>query len=314
MYGQNTFLDIPTGGGKTLAFWYPLFYHWQPGVTAKDAQKIILVLGPLSRLLVSQAEGLNAIGVPAIAMTAETKDLDTAFKVHIFIHLFNSVFLTRSQNFGNGKYRVGFLGPEMALSGDFTKQVINNATFQDSITAVVVDEAHNISEWGTDDFRPAFSNISQLLARLPGQIPCIAASATVPPEVIDDIADKLGFGNDYERVSVTNEKKNVALSVRTLQHPRDSYADLLFLFPIGGTKSEDFPQTLIYVNSRQEAEHIQDFLRKHCPEYIPTVAFEFYHRYVSEDRKAEIEKAIKSGKLRGVSATDALGMVRFPHT
>ncbi|KAJ3924178.1 MAG: hypothetical protein NXY57DRAFT_876227, partial [Lentinula lateritia] len=52
--GKNTFLDIPTGGGKTLAFYYPLFYHWQPGQTSKKSQKTILVLGPLSRLLGSQ--------------------------------------------------------------------------------------------------------------------------------------------------------------------------------------------------------------------------------------------------------------------
>lgn len=38
LLGKNTFLDIPTGGDKTLSFYYPLFYHWQPGVTAKKAE------------------------------------------------------------------------------------------------------------------------------------------------------------------------------------------------------------------------------------------------------------------------------------
>ncbi|KAF8829544.1 hypothetical protein HHX47_DHR3000514 [Lentinula edodes] len=292
--GKNTFLDIPTGGGKTLAFYYPLFYHWQPGQTSKKSQKTILVLGPLSRLLGSQAAALNKVGVPAVAMTRETKDLDIVLK-----------------DFGSAKYRVGFAGPEMALSPKFHQLVLENPDFQCSITAVVVDEAHNISEWGTEDFRPEFSRISSLLGRLPAGVPVIAASATVPPEVILDIQDKLGFGRDSECISVSNEKLNVALSVRTLQHPRDSFADLLFLFPSSGATAMDFIQTIIYVNSRQEAERIQDFLRQHSPEYISYVSFEFYHRYISEDRKAIIEEAIANGTLRGTAATDALGMASF---
>lgn len=164
------------------------------------------------------------------------------------------------QDFGSAKYRVGFAGPEMALSPKFHQLVLENPDFQCSITAVVVDEAHNISEWGTEDFRPEFSRISSLLGHLPAGVPVIAASATVPPEVILDIQDKLGFGRDSECISVSNEKLNVALSVRTLQHPRNSFADLLFLFPSSGATAMDFIQTIIYVNSCQEAEQIQDFL------------------------------------------------------
>lgn len=74
------------GGGKTLAFYYPLFYHWQPGIS-NQSQKTILVLGPLNRLLGSQADSLNAIGVPAVAMTQETADLDESLKVCIGVYL-----------------------------------------------------------------------------------------------------------------------------------------------------------------------------------------------------------------------------------
>lgn len=54
LQGRTTILDIPTGGGKTLAFWYPLFYHWTPGDTRKEFQKIFLVIGPLPGLMESQ--------------------------------------------------------------------------------------------------------------------------------------------------------------------------------------------------------------------------------------------------------------------
>lgn len=80
--GINTFLDIPTGGGKTMAFYYPLFYHWKPGDTSRKSQKIVLVLGPLSRLMGEQAENLSKRGVPAVAITRETKDLESVLQVY----------------------------------------------------------------------------------------------------------------------------------------------------------------------------------------------------------------------------------------
>lgn len=83
LLGKNTFLDVPTGGGKTLSFYYPLFYHWQPGSKTKKSQKIILVIGPLSGLMKSQARDLVRIGVPAVALTRETEDLEKELKVTI---------------------------------------------------------------------------------------------------------------------------------------------------------------------------------------------------------------------------------------
>ncbi|KAK7002049.1 p-loop containing nucleoside triphosphate hydrolase protein, partial [Favolaschia claudopus] len=57
--GISTIMDVPTGGGKTIAFWYSLFYHWWPGNVDKDSQKIVLVVEPLVALLEEQAKTLN---------------------------------------------------------------------------------------------------------------------------------------------------------------------------------------------------------------------------------------------------------------
>jgi superfamily II DNA helicase RecQ len=74
--GISTLLDVPTGGGKTIAFWYALFYHWQPGNMDDEAQKIVLVIGPLIALLQSQARTLNEKGIPAVAIIGGSKDLE----------------------------------------------------------------------------------------------------------------------------------------------------------------------------------------------------------------------------------------------
>jgi superfamily II DNA helicase RecQ len=84
--GISTLLDIPTGGGKTLAYWYPLFYYWAPGNTEEDCQKIVLVVGPLTALMQSQASSLAEKGVPAIAITSTSENPEQLLKVSFFLH------------------------------------------------------------------------------------------------------------------------------------------------------------------------------------------------------------------------------------
>ncbi|TDL14250.1 hypothetical protein BD410DRAFT_809883 [Rickenella mellea] len=70
--GSDCILDVPTGVGKTLAFWLPLLHFWQPGITAAHSQKMVLVISPLTALMQSQATELNKTGIPAVAICAET--------------------------------------------------------------------------------------------------------------------------------------------------------------------------------------------------------------------------------------------------
>jgi superfamily II DNA helicase RecQ len=79
--GISTFLDVPTGGSKTLAFWYALFYHWQPGNFDEDCQKIVLVVGPLVVLMEEQAKTLNEKDIPTIAITGNTPNLEKRLTV-----------------------------------------------------------------------------------------------------------------------------------------------------------------------------------------------------------------------------------------
>lgn len=105
----------------------------------------------------------------------------------------------------------------MALSAQFHEKVLLADPFQDNVICLGIDESHCISEWGTDDFRPEFSRISKLIARMPSGVPILAASSTMPRDVITDIQHKLGLPQDCARIAVSNEKPNIALSVRILQ-------------------------------------------------------------------------------------------------
>ncbi|KAJ7431008.1 P-loop containing nucleoside triphosphate hydrolase protein [Mycena galericulata] len=203
--GISTILDIPTGGGKTLAYWLPLFYYWAPGNTENDCQKI--------------AAGLVEKAIPAVALTSESKDPEQILK---------------ASDIGANKYRIVLVSPEMAVTSKFHEVVLSSKAFSDNIISQVIDEGHCISEWGNDDFRPEFSKLDILLGRLPSGLPVVVGSATMPRDVILDIQLKLRRSG-FARVSVSNEKKNIALSVRIMQHPQDSFADLMTLFPRDST-------------------------------------------------------------------------------
>jgi superfamily II DNA helicase RecQ len=196
----------------------------------------------------------------------------------------------------------------MALNDKFHKTVLRSKGLQENAIGLIIDEGHSISEWGVDDFRPKYSDLGSLRARLPPGLPILIASATTPPLVKNDIVNKLGIINDYQNIDVSNQKMNVALSLRVLQHPQGTHADLLTIFTSTINKLEDFPQTIIYVNSRPEAEQIESFLRENAPSYMPQKKIEFYHRMIDEERKRLIEAQIMSGELCIIIATDALGM------
>ncbi|KAK7029253.1 hypothetical protein R3P38DRAFT_2524765, partial [Favolaschia claudopus] len=161
------------------------------------------------------------------------------------------------------KFRVALVSPELAVGKSFHEHVLKLATFQQNNIGLIIDELYAVEEWGTDDFRPAYGELATLLKRMPTGTPLIMASATLPPLLLTSIVHKLGVGSNHQHVAFSNQKGNVALSVRIMQHAQGTYADLFTLLARYFASPADFPQTLIYVNSRKEAEEIQDFFRRH---------------------------------------------------
>lgn len=79
--GKTTVYDVPTGGGKTLAFWYPLFYDWDDRDMISTSQNVVLVVSPLNALMNSQAEALQEKGIPALAVNSEGSKIEDIFEV-----------------------------------------------------------------------------------------------------------------------------------------------------------------------------------------------------------------------------------------
>lgn len=107
----------------------------------------------------SQAKSLNDRRVPAVAITSTSGDMERALMVRAKTTVLTLASTVGPQDLGGNKYRVGFLGPELAISSQFHEKVLNKKSFSDNIISLVIDEAHCVSEWGTEEFRPDFAKV-----------------------------------------------------------------------------------------------------------------------------------------------------------
>ena len=116
--GRDTVAILPTGAGKSLCYQLPALVR--DGLT--------VVVSPLIALMKDQVDQLLAAGVSATFLNSS---------------LDGSTFHKRSQELGNGHYKLLYVAPERLMLTDFLERLA-----QWNVRSLVVDEAHCISEWG----------------------------------------------------------------------------------------------------------------------------------------------------------------------
>ncbi|MBR6180494.1 MAG: DNA helicase RecQ [Prevotella sp.] len=182
--GNDTFVLMPTGGGKSLCYQLPSLIM----------EGTAIVISPLIALMKNQVDVINGI--------SEEEGV-----AHYLNSSLNKAAIDQVKNdILNGKTKLLYVAPESLNKDDnveFLKQV--------KISFYAIDEAHCISEWG-HDFRPEYRNIRPTIQRI-GVAPVIALTATATDKVRTDIKKNLGIIDAKEFNSSFN-RPNLYYEVR----------------------------------------------------------------------------------------------------
>lgn len=222
--GNDTFVLMPTGGGKSLCYQLPSLLM--------DGTAI--VVSPLIALMKNQVDVINGI--------SETSGL-----AHYLNSSLNKAALQQVyDDVHSGRTKLLYVAPESLNKED------NLSFFQSfKISFYAVDEAHCISEWG-HDFRPDYRNIRPTINRI-GNAPVIALTATATDKVRSDIKKSLGIIDAKEFKSSFN-RPNLYYEVR--QKGKDIDKQIIKYI-----KQNEGKSGIVYCISRKKVEELAAVLK-----------------------------------------------------
>ncbi|MGB5666106.1 MAG: DNA helicase RecQ [Maribacter sp.] len=231
--GKNTFVIMPTGGGKSLCYQLPALM--QEGTA--------IVVSPLIALMKNQVDAIRGIS-----------------SEHGIAHVLNSSLNKTEvkqvkEDIVNGITKLLYVAPESLTKEeyvDFLKSV--------KVSFVAIDEAHCISEWG-HDFRPEYRNLRSIVSRLGDDIPIIGLTATATPKVQEDIIKNLGIA-DAKVFKASFNRANLFYEVRTKTANVDT--DIIRFVKQNAGKSG-----IIYCLSRKRVEELAQVLQVNGVSAVP---------------------------------------------
>ncbi|EDO06502.1 ATP-dependent DNA helicase RecQ family protein [Babesia bovis T2Bo] len=168
---RDTFVVMPTGGGKSLCFQLPVVYD---GMLRTGGVTVVVM--PLVSLIQDQIKRLNTLGIPCNALVGEISYSD------------REVVFEDIRSRGEGSC-VLFVTPERITTSKAVLQVFRNLESQNRLSRFVIDEAHCVSEWG-NDFRPDYKAMGLFKHEFPN-VPVCALTATATPQVVADVCAEL---------------------------------------------------------------------------------------------------------------------------
>ncbi|MEI7798637.1 MAG: DNA helicase RecQ [Opitutaceae bacterium] len=258
---QDVFALLPTGGGKSLCFQLPALLR--PGLT--------VVVSPLIALMKDQVDQLQAAGVAATYLNS-TLSADEA--------------RSRLSGLHRGEWRLLYVAPERLMLDNWQA---NLKAW--NVTALAIDEAHCISEWG-HDFRPEYRQIAKLRDLLPG-VPVMALTATATGRVRDDIIKHLRLTGPHTFVASFNRPN---LSYRVI--PKDQPAKQIINF----VRTRETESGIIYCASRATAERVAESLAGRGFLARP------YHAGLDAAERSRNQELFLRDETRIICATIAFGM------
>ncbi len=230
---NDTFVIMPTGGGKSLCYQLP----------ALMSEGTAIVVSPLIALMKNQVDAIRSIS-----------------SEHGIAHVLNSS-LNKSEiaqvkaDIEAGITKLLYVAPESLVKEEYA-----NFLKTQTISFLAVDEAHCISEWG-HDFRPEYRNLRRIIGTIGSNIPIIGLTATATPKVQEDILKNLGISG-ANTFKASFNRPNLYYEVR----PKTANVEMDIIRFI---KQNDGKSGIVYCLSRKRVEELAQALQVNGIKAVP---------------------------------------------
>ncbi|MFD3158383.1 DNA helicase RecQ [Haloimpatiens sp. FM7330] len=220
--GNDTFVIMPTGGGKSLCYQIP----------AMILEGITIVVSPLISLMKDQVDTLNNLGIPAACINSSisTKEVD------------NTIEKAR-----DGEYKLLYVAPERLEVNSFI-DLLNSL----EISQIAIDEAHCVSQWG-HDFRTSYRVIAPVINTLRKRPIISAFTATATENVKEDIIKLLTLKSPNTYVTGF-DRKNLCFRVIKNENKKD--------FILKYVEDNNNTSGIIYAATRKEVDNLYELLKQ----------------------------------------------------
>jgi len=230
---KNTFVIMPTGGGKSLCYQLPALM--QEGTA--------IVVSPLIALMKNQVDAIRGVS-------------NENGVAHVLNSSLNKTEIKQvKEDITNGITKLLYVAPE-SLTKEENVEFLRTV----KISFMAVDEAHCISEWG-HDFRPEYRNLRSIIRRIGDNIPIIGLTATATPKVQEDILKNLGM-NDANTFKASFNRPNLYYEIRPKTKNVD--ADIIRF-----VKQNEGKSGIIYCLSRKRVEELSQVLQVNGIKAVP---------------------------------------------